>query len=322
MNVLVTGGAGYIGSHTCKLLRASGHTPITLDNLSRGNEWAVKWGPLYKGDIRDLDLVEEIIRKEKIESIIHFAAFAYVGESMQDPTLYYENNLVGTTRFLQAVLQTDVRKLVFSSTCATYGIPATNPIDESFPQQPINPYGYSKLCVERILRDLSLSHGLASVSLRYFNAAGADPDLEIGEHHVPETHLIPLAIAAAETGEALSVFGKDYPTADGTCIRDYIHVCDLAEGHILALNHLQDANKAKAFNLGTGQGSSVLQVAKAVEKAAQRPLNLDFQKRRPGDPSELVASPKLAAQELGWKAKYGLDEILQTAVHWHRKQRE
>lgn len=320
MKILVTGGAGYIGSHTCKALAQKGFTPVTVDNLVYGHEWAVQWGPLYKTDILNTDKVTQILRDEKIEAVIHFAAFAYVGESTREPLKYYHNNVEGSMSLLEAMKRADVHKLVFSSTCATYGIPKVLPIFESAPQEPINPYGRSKLMVEKILQDYTTPHALSSVSLRYFNASGADEDLEIGEDHSPETHLIPLALdAALGIRKDLTVFGNDYETLDGTCIRDYIHVSDLADAHILALGHLS-APSFKAYNLGTGTGSSVQQVISEVNKVTGKKIEIKMGPRRTGDPAVLVAAGEKAQKELGWQPKRSsLNNIISTACRWHKK---
>ncbi len=319
MNVLVTGGAGYIGSHTCKLLSKNGHTPVCLDNLSTGNKWAVQWGPFYEGEIQDQKLVQEIVLKEKIDAVIHFAANAYVGESVKNPFKYYKNNIANCNEFLHALSKTQIRKIVFSSTCATYGEPDEVPIKESEPQKPVNPYGFTKYVVERMLEALAKSHGFASVSLRYFNAAGADPDVEIGEYHDPETHLIPLTIDAARKGTKLKVFGNDYDTKDGSCIRDYIHVLDLADAHLRALEKLNHMKGAHFCNLGTGKGTSVLEIIKTVEKVTGKIIDYDIENRRAGDPAELVADPSYANELIGWKARYDLNDIIEHASRWQEK---
>jgi UDP-arabinose 4-epimerase len=320
MKVLVTGGAGYIGSHTCKALASQGITPVTIDNMVYGHEWAVKWGPFYKVDIQDTEKVADILRKEKVEAVLHFAAYAYVGESHENPLKYYQNNVVGSMSLFEAMRKADVPKLVFSSTCATYGIPKEVPISESADQNPINPYGSTKLMVERILKDYIKPYRFSAVALRYFNASGADPEMEIGEDHSPETHLIPLTLDAAfGKRESLTVFGTDYPTPDGTCIRDYIHVNDLADAHIRALQRLNEP-RFEAYNLGTGSGSSVKEVISAVEKVTGKKVPVQYGTRRPGDPPALVASGDLARQTLGWNPKSSnLEFIVQTASQWHQK---
>lgn len=277
MNILVTGGAGYIGSHACKALAARGYVPITYDNLSRGNAWAVKWGPLERGDIADAERLGGVLQKYQPRALMHFAAYAYVGESVENPLLYYGNNFSGTAAMLRTVIDHQPIPFVFSSTCATYGVPERIPIPEDHPQRPINPYGSSKFFVERLLMDLNTACGLPWVALRYFNAAGADPDREIGEAHDPETHLIPLVLAAACTGVPVRIFGDDYDTADGSCIRDYIHVCDIAQAHVLALDHLLKGGKSCALNLANARGYSV----KEVIGAANRFADALFQPRPP-----------------------------------------
>lgn len=320
MRVLVTGGAGYIGSHTCKTLAEKGHTPVTVDNLSRGHEWAVKWGPLYKADIRDSEAITKIIRSEKVEAVIHFAAYAYVGESLAEPLKYYDNNVGGTLSLLKAMRDTGVSRFVLSSTCATYGIPATTPIEENFEQNPINPYGRTKLVSERILKDFAAPFSLSSIALRYFNACGADPGLEIGEDHQPETHLIPLCLDVV-TGRKpfVTVFGDKHPTRDGTCIRDFIHVSDLANAHVLALQNLSRPG-FEAYNLGTGKGFSVKEVIDQVAKTTGKKIESKIGEARAGDPPVLVASGKKAELELKWKPQNSeLDQIISTAYQWHEK---
>lgn len=319
--ILVTGGAGYIGSHACKALAAEGFLPIVIDNLCYGHREAVRWGPFEQGDIADRSWLDDVFERHRPLAVMHFAAFAYVGESVSNPGKYYRNNVVGTLTMLEAMRDHGVNTLVFSSTCATYGVPETVPIAESAPQAPINPYGMSKLMVEAMLSDFDRAHGLKSIALRYFNAAGADPECEIGERHDPETHLIPLALeAAAGKGAPLTVFGEDYPTADGTCIRDYIHVTDLAEAHVAALRALLAGAQSRAYNLGTGMGYSVRQVLETIEKVTGRPVPHDVGPRRPGDPAELVADPSAAGRDLGWSPrKSDLDSIVGTAWAWHCK---
>ena len=301
MKILVTGGAGFIGSHVCKLLAAKGYEPVVYDNLSRGNRWAVKWGPLEEGDIADVSRLQEVLRRYRPAALMHFAAYAYVGESVQNPTIYYRNNIGGSAALLQAVVEAHRIPVVFSSSCATYGIPETIPIAENQPQSPINPYGYTKLVVERMLADTDAAHGVRSVALRYFNAAGSDPDCEIGERHDPETHLIPLVLQAARDGTPMRVLGDDYPTPDGTCIRDYIHVCDLADAHVRALEYLLAGGKTCAFNLANARGYSVKEVIAAAEKVCGRPVLVEIVARRPGDPPVLIGAAGAAAEVLGWK---------------------
>jgi len=321
MNVLVTGGAGYIGSHCCKELHSRGYNPIVLDNLIYGHRENVKWGEFFQGDIgNDADLLA-CFNKYEIHAVMHFAGFAYVGESVQDPMKYYENNVRNTVCLLHAMLANGVKYFIFSSSCATYGNPIGIPMDENHPQNPINPYGKSKYMVEEILKDYHLAYGLKFTSLRYFNAAGADPEGEIGEDHNPETHLIPLVLQAAlDQRKPACVFGTDYPTKDGTCIRDYIHVKDLASAHILSLERLLNQADSTFYNLGTGYGYSVMEV---IDKAAQvtgRKIAYEKSARREGDPPALVASNKKAMKELGWKPEWtNIDSILETAWNWHSK---
>lgn len=318
--VLVTGGAGYIGSHACKALASAGYTPIAYDNLVYGHDWAVKWGPLVRGDILDQRGLSDALDHYKPIAVMHFAAFAYVGESVSDPSKYYRNNLVGTLSLLDAMKSAGIDRLVFSSTCATYGEPRVTPISEDQLQAPINPYGASKLMVERVLADYAVAYGLKSVALRYFNAAGADPDGEIGEDHDPETHLIPLVLdAAAGKRRGVTVFGDDYETSDGTCVRDYIHVSDLAEAHVQALTRLQAGQLRPAYNLGTGEGVSVAQVIEAARRVTGRDIEVSIGARRPGDPDRLLADPARARQDLQWRPSYpSIDAIVASAWQWHR----
>lgn len=324
MNILVTGGAGYIGSHVCKALSKAGYTPITYDNLVYGHPWAVRWGPLEEGDIADRARLDSVITRYRPEAVMHFAAYAYVGESVQDPGKYYRNNVTGSLTLLEAARDHGIGKLIFSSTCATYGVPEAVPICEDHPQRPINPYGASKLMIERILQDFDHAHGLRSISLRYFNAAGADPDGEIGEAHDPETHLIPLVLeAAAGARPAIQVFGDDYDTPDGTCIRDYIHVSDLASAHVLALLALEDGVETTAYNLGNGQGFSVREVIAAAEAVTGFSVPVDIGQRRAGDPPRLVGDAAAAISKLGWKPRITeLDAILKTAWQWYNANTE
>ncbi|HLY58532.1 MAG TPA: UDP-glucose 4-epimerase GalE [Stellaceae bacterium] len=318
-SVLVTGGAGYIGSHAAKALAAAGFRPVVLDNLVYGHREAVKWGPLVEGDIADRELVTRVIEEHAIEAVMHFAAFAYVGESVAKPEIYFHNNVVGTLSLLEAMRLSGVRPIVFSSTCATYGTPDTVPITEDSPQRPVNPYGETKLMIERALHWYGPAHGIASASLRYFNAAGADPDGDTGERHEPETHLIPLVLdAAAGKRDAIEIYGTDYPTRDGTCVRDYIHVTDLAEAHVAALRHLMDGGESAAVNLGTGEGHTVREVIAAVEHVTGRPVPRREVGRRAGDPAELVADPRRARSLFGWQpSRSDLETIVATAWAWH-----
>ena len=319
--VMVTGGAGYIGSHTCKALAAAGWTPVAFDNLSCGHRWAVRWGPLVHGNLADTALIQQTLRRHQVQAVLHFAANAYVGESMRDPGKYFHNNTAGTFSLLEAMVAAGVPHLVLSSTCATYGQPEQLPLGEDHPQVPLNPYGESKLFIERSLKWYEQAHGLRSMVLRYFNAAGADADGEIGEDHEPETHLIPLVIQAAlGAGPPVQVFGTDYPTRDGTAVRDYVHVTDLAEAHVAALVHLVAGRPGAALNLGTGQGHTVSEVIRAVEAAAGRRVPVQLAARRSGDPAALVAASGRAAELLGWQPRHSdLDTIIRTAWAWHRR---
>jgi len=321
MRVLVTGGAGYVGSHAIQELRAAGIPCVVLDNLERGHRELVHGIDMVVGDIRDSALVQRIIQDYRISAVMHFAAYAYVGESASQPLRYYDNNVAATVSLLTSIVASGVRMFVFSSTCATYGIPEAIPIPEAHPQRPINPYGATKLMVERMLQDADRAHGLKSVILRYFNAAGAHPSGTIGEWHVPETHLIPLALrAAAGIQDSVEIHGTDYPTADGTCIRDYIHVTDLAQAHLLGLHYLESGKPSEAFNLGNGNGFSVREVIAAVERITRRPVKSVTGPRRPGDPPALVGSSTKARQVLGWAPRFDtLDAIIETAWAWHGK---
>jgi UDP-arabinose 4-epimerase len=321
MNILVTGGAGYIGSHTAKVLAARGHTPIVIDNLTYGHEWAVKWGPFERGDLGDPEFVKSVFERHRIEAVIHFAANAYVGESMTHPRKYFRNNTVNTLNLLDTMVDHGTTHIVFSSSCATYGVPEHVPIDEAHRQVPVNPYGESKLFVERILYWYDVAYSLRSVPLRYFNASGADPDGEIGEDHDPETHLIPLVIDAARgTRPPVSVFGTDYPTPDGTAIRDYVHVMDLAEGHVRALDYLARGGVSTPVNLGTGIGHSVREVIGAVEQVGGRAVPRVDSPRRAGDPPRLVADAQKAQDVLGWTPRYPeLRTIVEHAWRWHTR---
>ena len=322
MPVLVTGGAGYIGSHTAKVLAHAGLEPVVFDNLQRGHREAVQWGPLIEADTGDQAALERAFRQYSIEAVLHFAAFAYVGESMREPALYFRNNVMNTLTLLEAMRTCGVRTMVFSSTCATYGNPEKVPISEDHPQHPVNPYGESKLMVERLLHWYGCVHGLRWTALRYFNAAGADPDGQLGEDHEPETHLIPLAISAAMGRTTLEIYGTDYDTPDGTAIRDYLHVTDLGEAHVTALNYLRGGGASTAFNLGTGKGHSVREVAAMVERVSGRNVPLREVDRRAGDPPSLVADAAKSAQLMHWRPSHSsLEEIIQTAWNWHNRAR-
>jgi UDP-arabinose 4-epimerase len=318
VNVLVTGGAGYIGSHTAAAIQKSGHTSIIFDNLSAGHRWAVGSKPLVEADLADKLSIQHSLKHYNIEAVIHFAAHAYVGESIKDPRKYFHNNAVNTLNLLDMMLDCDVKYFVYSSTCATYGIPEKSPILEEHPQHPVNPYGESKFFIERVLHWYEKAYDLRWVALRYFNAAGASGQL--GECHDPETHLIPLAIKAALTGIPISVFGSDYPTEDGTAIRDYIHVEDLASAHLSALEYLFKKGLCRSFNLGTGQGHSVRQVLEMVETVGKIPVPHRAADRRPGDPPVLVADNRAAIEFLGWiPQRSSLREIIESAWLWHTK---
>jgi UDP-glucose-4-epimerase GalE len=319
MRILVTGGAGYIGSHAVKLFAARGHDVWVYDNLSAGHRAAVPGDHLVVADLADLPRLDNALLMHRIEAVVHFAAFAYVGESVSDPGKYYQNNLVNTLGLMECMRRNHVNRMVFSSTCATYGTPQKVPITEDEPQHPINPYGAGKLAVERALADYSTAYGWGFAALRYFNAAGASPDGKIGEDHDPETHLIPLIIQTA-LGQrpAIEIFGTDYPTPDGTCIRDYIHVDDLAGAHLLALEHLQQG-KGSCYNLGIGRGYSVREVIRTVEEVTSKKVSVKEGSRRAGDPPVLVAASDKIQRELGWKPHYTeLRAIIETAWNWHR----
>jgi UDP-arabinose 4-epimerase len=317
--ILVTGGAGYIGSHACKALAKAGYEPIAYDNLGRGHRDAVRWGPLVKGELADRELLVATMRRYETAAVMHFAAFAYVGESVEKPELYFRNNVANSLSLFEATIEAGVKHIVFSSTCATYGLPEIMPIRETTPQAPVNPYGESKLMIESVLRWTAPAHGLKYVALRYFNAAGADPDGEIGENHEPETHLIPLILfTALGRRKSIDIFGTDYPTPDGTAIRDYIHVQDLAEAHVLALDHLRGGGESIALNLGTGDGHSVRETIAAAERITGRSIACREVGRRAGDPPMLIADATLARETLGWIPRLSaLDDILATAWAWH-----
>jgi UDP-arabinose 4-epimerase len=322
LKILVTGGAGYIGSHCCKALAARGFEPITYDNLSRGNRWAVKWGPLEEGDLADTKRVRAVLERHRPAAIMHFAAFAFVGESVLDPLLYHRNNVGGTTALLQALIDYGPPPFVFSSTCAIYGMPQTIPIPEDHPQNPINPYGFTKLVIEHLLADLDRAHSLRSISLRYFNAAGADPEGEIGEAHDPETHLIPLVLAAARDAASVRVFGTDYETPDGTCIRDYIHIVDIADAHLRALDYLLKGGASCALNLANARGYSVKEVIAAAERVCGRPVRTEVAPRREGDPPILIGTAARAHELLGWQpARSALETQIADAWNWMMKNR-
>jgi UDP-glucose-4-epimerase GalE len=316
--VLVTGGAGYIGSHACKALVSRGYQPVVFDNLGAGHRAAVRYGDLVEGDILDTAAVREAIRRYGIQAVMHFAAFLDVGESVRAPARYYRNNVAGALSVLEAMAAESLTLFVFSSTCATYGEPIETPIAETHPQRPINSYGETKLAVERALPHFERAHGVRSMALRYFNAAGADPDGELGEDHDPEIHLIPRAIDAAHGGPHLEVFGDDYPTPDGTCLRDYIHVTDLADAHLRALGWLQAGGASGSYNAGTERPSSVKDVIGAVERATGLPVTRRSAPRRAGDPAVLYASAARIRHDLGWvPQRPDLDTIVADAWRWH-----
>jgi UDP-glucose 4-epimerase len=320
MNVLVVGGAGYIGSHCVRQLQAAGHRPVVLDNLVHGHRAAVPAGvSLHEGNLGDRAFVGRVLRDERIEVVMHFAAYCYVGESVTDPLKYYLNNVSATMQLLQAMLDTGVRRFVFSSTCATFGIPATLPIHEDLPQAPINPYGQTKLDIENVLKALARSHGLSFAAFRYFNAAGAAEDGTIGEDHSPETHLIPVAIeVAAGRRPHLELYGTDYPTPDGTCLRDYVHVDDLSRAHIAVFDRLATPGVQLFYNLGTGSPTSNRDVIRAVERISGRPVTVIEKPRRPGDPPALFADSAKARRELGWTVRHAdIGAIVATAWRWH-----
>jgi UDP-glucose 4-epimerase len=316
--ILVTGGAGYIGAHTCLRLAEAGFTPVTYDNLANGWESFARWGPLEVGDVRDAARLDAVFARHRPAAVIHFAALSDVGLSAARPGAFYDNNVGGSVTLIEAARRAGVDRLVFSSTCATYGAPVALPMAEDHPQEPLSPYGRSKLMVEQILADMERLVGFQSVTLRYFNAAGADPEGRIGEKHEPETHAIPLAIAAARgERDRFMLFGDDYDTRDGSCVRDYVHVLDLADAHVLALRWLLDGKPGTVFNLGTGTGATVRELVAAVERRSNRPFPLELAPRRPGDPPSLIADNTKAREQLGWTPHYDLDQIIEHAWAWH-----
>ena len=317
--ILVTGGAGYIGSHCCKLLAANGYRPVVYDNRSTGHRDFVKWGPLIEGDIRNREYLQKVVALERPAAVMHFAALALVGESVDAPDRYWDVNVGGTLALLEAMRAGGCDKLVFSTTCAVYGETTTIPIDEETAKAPVSPYGASKLTAEWMMESYDRAYGLRSVRLRYFNACGADPDGEIGEDHSPETHLIPLILdVALGRRENISIFGADYPTLDGTAIRDYVHVIDIAAAHLEALDYLLSGGETVAVNLGTGEGASVAAVIAAVERVTGRKVATRSASRRNGDPAQLVANPAFVAKLLGWRAMSTLEEAVQDAWRWHQ----
>ncbi|MBY4608816.1 UDP-glucose 4-epimerase GalE [Rhizobium sp. 9T] len=318
--VLVVGGAGYIGSHTCLDLANKGYKPVVFDNFSNGHREFVKWGPAEEGDIRDRARLDKVLAKHKPAAILHFAALIEVGESVKDPVSFYENNVIGTLTLLSAAQAAGINAFVFSSTCATYGLPQSVPLDETHRQVPINPYGRTKYIVEQALADYDQYKSLRSVVLRYFNAAGADFEGRIGEWHQPETHAIPLAIdAALGRRQGFKVFGSDYETRDGTCVRDYIHVLDLADAHVRAVEYLLKGGESVALNLGTGTGTTVKELLGAIEDVSNRPFPVEYIGRREGDSHTLVANNDKARDVLGWVPQYDLSEIIRSAWNWHAR---
>ena len=324
MKILVTGGAGYIGSHTCKALAHAGFEPIVFDNLSTGHSEFVKWGPLIQGDLLDRSRLMQVLREEEIAGVIHFAAKSSVGESQISPHLYYQNNIVGSLNLLECMREVGVKSMIFSSTCAVYGNAVQTPMREDHPQAPTSVYGWSKLMIERMLFDYAQAYGVQSIILRYFNASGADPEGELGESHHPETHLIPLCLdVALGRRRHLEIFGEDYSTPDGTCIRDYIHVSDLASAHVLALRRLLERGESQVYNLGSGQGHSVRDVIASVERVTQRQLKVVSSPRRAGDSAILLAASEGVQKDLGWKIKYPhLEDHIRHAWSWHLRSHE
>lgn len=316
--VLVTGGAGYIGSHVCKALSASGYRPVSYDNLSNGHEWAVRWGPLERGDLADCVRLGEVLERHRPIAVMHFAALIEAGHSVVDPQRFYANNVVGLLSLLTGMRAHGIHRIVFSSTAAVYGTPERTPIDEGHPLAPINPYGATKMMCERLLADFATPYGIHSVALRYFNAAGADPDGELGEAHDPETHLIPLVLdVAAGRRSHITIFGDDYPTSDGTCTRDYIHVSDLAAAHVLALGRVREAGGVDAFNLGNGRGFTVREVIEAARAVTGRAIHTRVAGRRAGDPPVLVADSSRARRVLGWRPVHAaLERQIEHAWRW------
>lgn len=321
--ILIVGGAGYIGSHVNKLLNRQGFRTVVFDNLARGHKEFVKWGEFILGDLADRSLLRLCFQKFPIDTVMHFSALAYVGESVQYPITYYQNNVANTVNLLEVMREFEIQHFIFSSTCAVYGIPLTIPISEDLPKKPVNPYGKSKLMIEEILKDCEMAYGIKHVNLRYFNAAGADLECEIGEWHEPETHLIPLAIyAALGINDQVQVFGADYPTDDGTCVRDYIHVMDLAGAHIKAMEYLKKGNKSDSFNLGNGRGYSVKEVIDMVSKVSKKDFKVIESNRRQGDPPVLISNYQKAMDMLGWRPQYGdIELIVESAFRWHSKER-
>lgn len=324
LKILVVGGAGYIGSHMVKMLHLAGHNVMTLDNLSNGYRDAVKYGDFIEGDIADVELLDKLFSENNFDGVMHFASFIQVGESVAKPSMYYRNNVTNTLSLLDAMIEHDIKCFIFSSTAAVFGEPNYTPIDESHIKLPINPYGYSKLMVEQMLSDFDNAYGLKSVSLRYFNAAGADPSGEIGERHIPETHLIPLVLQAASgRRDNITIYGNNYDTPDGTCIRDYIHISDLCSAHLLALEYLIGGGKSKVYNMGNGKGYSIKEVIDVVKAVTGIDFSVVMGKRRDGDPARLLADSGLIESELGWKPEFPeLETIVRHAWEWEKRSKD
>ncbi|MDR0734862.1 MAG: UDP-glucose 4-epimerase GalE [Elusimicrobiota bacterium] len=321
-NILVVGGAGYIGSHAARVLKDKGYFPVVYDNLSKGHKKAVRGFAFIKGDLGNKKKLKTVFKKYNIEAVMHFAAFTEVGESVAEPSKYYENNVCKVISLLDAAVESGVKYFVFSSSASVFGEPEKERIDETHPKNPINPYGRTKLMVERILKDYDTAYGLKSVSLRYFNACGAHPSGKIGESHGVESHLIPIIFQAAlGKRESIKIFGSDYPTKDGTCIRDYVHVNDLADAHILAMEKMEKENKSECYNLGSGSGYSVKEILDSVKKITGLDFKIEYAPRRAGDPAALVADPAKAEKELNWTRKYDLEQIIKTVANWEKKRR-
>jgi len=319
-HILITGGAGYIGSHINKLLCEKGYSTVVLDNLVYGHKEAVKWGYFEKVDLNDIEGIKAVFGKYDISTVFHFAAYAYVGESVEAPAKYYRNNVINTINLLDVMLEHNVKQIIFSSSCATYGTPEQVPIKENAVQNPINPYGRTKYMMEQVLSDYGKAYGIKHCNLRYFNAAGADPDGEIGESHTPETHIIPLVLDAAKNGSTVNVFGTDYPTRDGSCIRDYIHVSDLAQAHVQAMEYLVNGGNSTSINLGNGTGTSVLELIDTARKVTGKEILTNISDRRDGDPPELIGSSELATEILGWKPMYNdIETIIRHAWKWFKR---
>lgn len=318
--ILVAGGAGYIGSHTVLELQRAGYNPIIVDNLSTGHKKAVLEGTFYKCDLGDINGLKKIFSKHNIDAVIHFASNCYVGESVVNPHKYFKNNVGNAMGLLEAMLESDIKKIILSSTAATYGNPIKTPIEENHPQNPCNPYGLSKLFLEQIIDTYEKAYGIRHIYLRYFNAAGADIDSRIGEDHYPETHIIPLLLQIAlGIKKQFTIFGTDYATKDGTCIRDYIHVMDLADAHIKAMNYLDKEKTSDAFNLGTSVGYSVKEIIERVEKITGKKIPIEYAERREGDPPILISSSEKAKKILDWQVRYNLDEMIESAWNWIKK---